>query len=320
MKAIYYDSYGSPDVLRYGELPQPVPQPDQVLVRVRASSVNPVDWKMRQDGPGPLFGPAPLHKIPGCDVAGEVVALGADVTRFPPGARVFGVGDGIPGIGGTAAEYLAVRATSLAYVPNGLSFAEAASVPLGALTSLQGLRDHGQLLSGKRVLILGASGGVGTMAVQIARALGAGEITGTCSPEHAGLVRELGADRTLDYHDDEFLRARSRYDLIFDAAGKSSFTTCAGLLRDRGRFVTTAPKPLVLAADWLASAFTDKKVRLVFATRRGTDLALIAAWLRAGALRPVISRTFPLAETAAAHRLSEQGSGGGAGRIVLEVG
>ncbi len=319
MKAIYYDSYGSPDVLRYGELPQPVPKPDQVLVRVRASSVNPVDWKVRQNGPGPLFGTPPLHKIPGCDVAGEVVALGAEVTRFPPGARVFGLGEGMPGIAGTSAEYLAVNTISLAYIPDGLSFAEAASVPLGALTALQGLRDHGQLLSGERVLILGAAGGVGTMAVQIARALGAGEITGTCSPTHAGLVRELGADRTLDYHDDEFLRARSRYDLIFDAAGKSSFTACAGTLRACGRYVTTAPAPSTLAADWLASAFTDKKVRLVFATRRGPDLGLLAAWLRAGALRPVISRTFPLAESAAAHRLSEQG-GGGAGRIVLEVG
>lgn len=157
------------------------------------------------------------------------------------------------------------------------------------------------------------------MAVQIARALGAGEITGTCSPAHAGLVRELGADRTLDYHGDDYLRAHSRYDLVFDAAGKSSFTACAATLRDRGRYVTTAPQPPTLAADWLASAFTDKKVRLVFTSRSGPDLGLVAGWLRAGALRPVISRTFPLAETAAAHRLGEQG-GGGAGRIVLEVG
>ena len=319
MKAIYYESYGPADVLRYGDQPTPVPGADQVLVRVRASSVNPVDWKVRARA-GALSVVTGRHfpKIPGCDLAGEVVALGANVTRFGVGARVFGLPTGAgPGVGRTNAEFVATSPDGLALIPDNLSFTLAAAVPLGALTALQGLRDHGRLLSGDRVLVTGASGGVGAMVVQIARLLGAGEITGVGSAAHLELVRSLGADRVLDRAAHDFTRDRSRYDLVFDAAGKSSFQASAASLRNRGRFIMVAPDPKAIATGLLASTFTSKKLRVFITRPNGPDMALVAAWLTTGALRPVPGRTFPLAETAAAHRYGEDG--GGTGRLVLAV-
>ena len=320
MKAIYYEAYGAADVLRYGDQPTPVAQADQVLVRVRASSVNPVDWKVRaRAGVLDLVRGAHFPKIPGCDLAGEVVAVGANMTRFGVGARVFGLPSGGPGVGPgtgrTNAEFVAASADGLALIPDQLSFVQAAAVPLGALTALQGLRNHGRLLSGDRVLVTGAAGGVGSLAVQVARLLGAGEVTGVCSPQHQELVRSLGADRVLDRTTHDFTRERSRYDLVFDAAGKSSFGASAASLRDRGRYITIVPDPPAIAKGLLAAAFSSKKFRTFIAWPTGPDMALVAAWLQTGALRPVPGRTFPLAETAAAHRYGE--AGGGTGRMVL---
>ncbi len=322
MKAIYYDTYGPADVLRYGDQPTPVPAADQVLVRVRASSVNPVDWKVRaRAGLLDLVRGRHFPKIPGCDLAGEVVAVGANMTRFGVGARVFGLPSGGPGIGPgtgrTNAEFVAVAADGLALIPDQLSFVEAAAVPLGALTALQGLRNHGRLLSGDRVLVTGAAGGVGALAVQVARLLGAGEVTGVCSPTHQELVRSLGVNRVLDRTTHDFTQERSRYDLIFDAAGHSSFGASAPSLRNQGRFITIVPDPSAIAARLLTAAFTSKKLRTFIAWPKGPDMALVAAWLKMGALRPVPGRLFPLAETAAAHRYGE--AGGGSGRIVLVV-
>ena len=322
MKAVYYESYGPADVLRYGDQPTPVPLADQVLVRVRASSVNPVDWKVRERaGVLSLVTGQHFPKIPGCDLAGEVVGVGANLIRFGVGARVFGLpsaGPGIgPGTGRTNAEFVAASANSLALIPDNLNFEQAASVPLGALTALQGLRNHGRLLSGDRVLVTGASGGVGALAVQIARLLGAGEVTGVCGPTHLELVRSLGVDRVLDRTTHDFTQERSRYDLILDAAGHSSFAASEACLRNGGRFVAVVPDPAAIAAGLLASALTSKKLRIFIAQPNGPDMALVAAWLKIGALRPVVGRVFPLADTAAAHRYGEQG--GGTGRIVLTV-
>ncbi|UOQ50821.1 NAD(P)-dependent alcohol dehydrogenase [Hymenobacter cellulosivorans] len=313
MKAIYFEQYGPAEVLRYGEQPTPTPGADQILVRVHASSVNPVDWKVRA-GSLKLVTGGSFPKIPGRDVAGTVAAVGENVTRFQPGDRVYGMPDGV---GGANAEYAVLPGQAAAFMPEKLSFEQAAAVPLGAITALQGLRDKGQLLSGDRVLINGASGGVGTFAVQLAKALGAGEVTGVCSPDNAELVRSLGADRVLNHHEQDFTQEISRYDLIFDAVAKSSYLASKAALRRNGRYVTTAPDPKDMAAGVLASVFSNKKMSLFVAANRGTDLALISAWLQAGALRPIIAQTFPLPETAAAHRLSEAGRV--AGKIVLTV-
>ncbi|WP_139923396.1 NAD(P)-dependent alcohol dehydrogenase [Hymenobacter sp. DG01] len=314
MNAIYFNEYGPAEVLRYGQLPTPMPQPNQILVRVRASSVNPVDWKIRR-GDLKLITGQKFPKIPGRDVAGEVAAVGANVTRFKPGDRVYGMPN--DGAGNANAEYALLAESVAAFIPEKLSFEEAGAVPLGALTALQGLHDYGQLLSGDRVLINGAAGGVGVFAVQIARALGAGEITGVCGPDNAELVRGLGADRVLNHREHDFTKDLSRYDLIFDAVGKSSFTACQGALRRNGRYVTTTPDPVAVVADKLASAFSTKSAHVFMAKERGTDLALISAWLQAGAIRVVIDKTFPLPETAEAHRYSETGRA--AGKIVLTV-
>lgn len=314
MQAIYFDQYGPADVLRYGDQPTPVPNAGQVLVRVRASSVNPIDWKVRQ-GDLKLLTGTKFPKIPGRDVAGEVAAVGDNVTRFSVGDRVFGMHS--EGVGGANAEYALLSDDAAAFIPEKLSFEEAAAVPLAALTALQALRDKGLLLSGNRVLINGASGGVGTFAVQIAKALGAGEVTGVCGPDNAELVRSLGADRVLNHHEHDFTKDLSRYDLIFDAVGKSSYRASRPALRHKGRYVTTDPNPFDMVTGKLAATVSDKKMNVLLAKDRGTDMALIAAWLQAGAIRPVVAKTFPLPEAAEAHRFSE--SGKAAGKIVLTV-
>lgn len=315
MNAIYFNEYGPADVLRYGEQPTPTPKPTQVLVRVRASSVNPIDWKVRR-GDIKLLTGFGFPMIPGRDVAGEVAAVGSQVVRFAVGDRVYGMADG--GTGGANAEYALLAEPAAAFIPEKLSFEEAGSVPLAALTALQALRDHGQLLSGDRVLINGASGGVGAFAVQLAKALGAGQVTGTASADNLELVRSLGADHALDYEKHDFTKDLSRYDLIFDAAGKSSFVGSQAALRRNGRYVSTDPQPLTVVAGKMAALLTTKSSHVLLADPSGPDLALISAWLQAGTLRATVDKTFPLSETAAAHRYNEEGSS--SGKVVLTVG
>lgn len=314
MQAAYYTEYGSADVLCYGEQPTPVPAASQVLVRVRASSVNPIDWKVRQ-GELKLLTGRQFPKIPGRDAAGEVAAIGSNVTRFRVGDKVYGMADG--GVGGANAEYAVLAEVSAAFIPEKLSMEQAGAVPLAALTALQGLYQHGRLLSGDRVLISGASGGVGSFAVQMARALGAGEITAVCGPANAELVRSLGADRILNYKEHDFTQDHSRYDLIFDAAGKSSFRASKAALRRAGRYVTTIPDPVGLVLGALDAAVSGKRQAMFLASNSGPDMALISAWLQAGTITPIIGRTLALRHLAEAHRLSE--AGGTPGKIVLTV-
>ena len=311
MQAAYYEEYGPASVLKFGPRPTPVPSARQVLVRVYASSVNPVDWKIRR-GDLKLVTGFDFPKIPGRDVAGTVAAVGSEVTRFRVGAAVYGMASGI---GGANAEYALLDEDTGAFKPENLDFTQAAAVPLVALTALQGLRDHAGLLSGDRVLINGASGGVGLLAVQLARALGAGEITGTGGPGHLEAVRAAGADRVLNYQEHDFTRESSRYDVVFDAAGKSSFRASQGCLRNHGRYVTTTPAPGTVVLDALSAAFSNKKQAAFLAKNSGSDLALITAWLTAGTLRPAVDRTFPLRDIAAAHNYSEQGES--SGKVVL---
>ena len=314
MHAAFFEQYGPADVLRYGELPMPVPKANQILVRVRASSVNPVDWKIRRGDLKFITG-TKFPKIPGRDVAGEVAAVGDNVTRFAPGNRVYGMP--ADGVGGANAEYALLAEPTAAFIPEKLSFEEAAAVPLAALTALQALRDKGQLLSGDRVLVNGAAGGVGSFAVQIAKALGAGEVTGVCGPSNQELVGSLGADRVLNYQEEDFTADLSRYDLVLDAAGKSTFIASKNSLRRNGRYITTIPDPAALIAGTAAAAFSNKTLHILLVQQSGPDLALVSAWLQAGTIRAIIDKTFPLQEVAEAHRYNEQGHT--AGKIVLTV-
>lgn len=314
MHAIYYSEYGSADVLRYGELPTPRPKPQQLLVRVHAGSVNPVDWKLRR-GELKLVSGWRFPQVPGRDVAGVVAEVGAAVTAFRPGDRVFGMLDS--GLGGAYAEYAVLSAAVAAPVPAGLSFEEAAAVPLAGFTALQALRDRGRLRPGERVLVNGAAGGVGLLAVQLARLLGAGRVVGVCSARNAALVRSLGADEVIDYQQHDFTRARAAYDLVFDAVASSSYRQSRATLRPGGRYVTTVPNPLDLLLGWPLSVAAGHRLRAVLARSRGRDLRRLADWLAAGQLRAVIDRRFPLAEAAAAQRYSETGRA--VGKIVLTV-
>lgn len=313
MKAIYYTEYGPADVLQYGEQSTPEPQAGKLLVRVRASSINPVDWKIRS-GDLKLVSGFCFPQIPGRDVAGVVEQVGAGVTDFRPGDPVMGMVDTL---GGANAEYAVLPAGVVAALPERLSFAEAAAVPLAGLTALQGLRDRGELAAGQRVLINGASGGVGTLAVPLARLLGAGHVTAVCGTRNVALVRGLGADEVIDYHQHDFTQDHGRYDLIFDAVAGSSYLQSKAALRPGGRYVTTVIDAKDALLGLPLSVFSDRKVKMVLARDRGADMRLLARWLGAGQLRPVVDSTFPLAATAEAHRLSEQGHA--AGKIVLTV-
>jgi NADPH:quinone reductase-like Zn-dependent oxidoreductase len=323
MRAVVYHKYGAPDVLRLEDVEQPVPADDEVLVRVRASSVNPLDWHSLTGTPyitrialGPL---KPRSNRLGVDVAGQVEAIGKDVTGFRPGDEVFGVGSG------AFAEYVCIREDrAVALKPANLSFEEAAAVPVAGVTALQGLRDRGQIQAGQRVLINGASGGVGTFAVQIAKALGA-EVTGVCSTRNVDLVRSIGADHVIDYTHEDFTRADQRYDLMLDVAGSRSWSECGRVLAPQAPLVIVGgPKtnrwigPLghVLRLR-LAASRSSHKVGFFLARVGKADMLALRDLLEAGKVRPVIDRSHPLTETADALRYL--GGGHPQAKVVLTV-
>lgn len=314
MKAVYYEKYGAVDVLQYGEQPKPTVKDDEILVRVHAASVNPVDWKIRDGMMLPITG-LNFPKIPGLDIAGVVAEAGKDVADFMPGDRVFGMIDNY--VGGAYAEYAVITEKVAVPIPDNLNYKQAAAVPLTALTALQALRDKGELAAGEKVLINGASSGVGTFAVQIARALGAGEVTGVCSTEHVELVKSLGADFVVDYTAEDFTKHEGRYDVIFDAVAKTTYIDSKASLRQQGRFVTTVPNPKDFAMGFVLSVFSDKKLSVVMTEDRGKDLRLIKGWIEAAKVTPVIDKVFSLKDAAEAQAYSETGHA--AGKIVLVV-
>ena len=314
MKAIYYEKYGDADVLQYGEQPRPEIKPDQLLVRVYATSVNPVDWKIRSGHLLPVSGLG-FPKIPGRDIAGEVAAVGQDVKTFRPGDRVFGMVES--DMGGAAAEFAVISDKTAVLMPENLNYIQAAAVPLAALTALQALRDKGELAPGDKVLVNGASSGVGSFAVQIAQALGAGEVTGVCGTEHTELVKSLGVEHILDHTKEDFTAAHDRYDLIFDAVAKSTYLSSKESLRANGRYVTTVPNPKDMVLGYALSVFSDKKLKVLLADDKAEDLKLIRSWLETGAVKPIVDREYPLHRAAEAHRYSEDGHA--AGKIVLIV-
>ncbi|MFO7537526.1 MAG: NAD(P)-dependent alcohol dehydrogenase, partial [Chloroflexota bacterium] len=311
MKAIIFTQYGSPDVLQLAEVEKPTPQENQVVVKVQAAAANPLDWhRLRADPFLVRLGDGffkPKNPKLGADLAGIVEAVGRNVTEFKPGDEVFGeIG------GGAFAEYACVHEKQLVLKPANLSFAEAASVPVVGFTALQGLRHAGQIQAGQKVLINGASGGIGTFAVQLAKAYGA-EVTGVCSSRNLELVRSLGADHVVDYTQEDFTRNGRQYDLLYDTVGNRSVADYKRALTPQGSCViagfTTMPRLFEhMLLGPLRSKKGGKKVGMMgTANPNKADLLVIKDLLERGQVVPVIDRSYPLAETAEAIRYLETG-------------
>jgi NADPH:quinone reductase-like Zn-dependent oxidoreductase len=321
MKAIVHERYGRPDVLELRDVDRPVAEDNQVLIRVHASSVNPVEW---YGVTGPYFARIgngmrkPSDVTVGADLAGRVEAIGRDVKDFQPGDEVYGVS------GASWAEYACARADRLALKPAKLSFEEAAAVPIAAITALQGLRDKGQLQPGQKVLINGASGGVGTFAVQIAKALGA-EVTAVCSARNVEQARSLGADRVVDYTQEDFTKIGERHDLMLDIAGSRSFLACRRVLTPEATFVVVGGRmtyrglgPLPhIAGTILKSRGRSQTVTFFVAKITTEDLAFLGELLEAGKVKPVIDRTYQLSE--ASDALAYLGEGHARGKVIITV-
>jgi NADPH:quinone reductase-like Zn-dependent oxidoreductase len=312
MKAIVYHTYGSPDVLKLEEVEKPTPKDDEVLVQVDAASVNASDWRFLRGKPFLArlnFGLLkPKHKILGSDIAGRVEAVGRNVTQFQPGDEVFG--DIFKcGLGGFA-EYVSAREDALEVKPAALTFEEAAVVPLAALAALQGLRDKGHIQAGQKVLIQGASGGVGIFAVQIAKAFGA-EVTAVCSTKNVDMVRSIGADHVIDYTKEDFTKNGQQYDLILAANGYHPIWMYRRALRPRGIYVmsggSTSQLFQALLLGPLISIFGTKKMGGVSSKPDKQDLATLKELLEFGKLVPVIERRYPLSEVPEAISYVEAG-------------
>ena len=301
MKAVVINQYGSTEVLQYQDIEQPQIKPNQLLVKVYAASVNPVDWKIRKGLLKPLTG----NKFPmslGLDVSGEVVAVGDRVTQFKPGDLIYADLGYLPG--GAYAEYAAVSEKAAALKPTNITHEQAAAVPVAGLTALQALRDKGQIKPGYKVLINGCSGGVGSFAVQIAKVLGA-EVTAVCSTKNIELVKSLGADRVIDYTQQDFTQDTVQYDIILDAVGKQSFSRCKNSLTANGVYITTLPTPESLLQSFLTTFIPGKKAKFILANASGKDLAYLKDWIETGKILLIIDRTYPLSQVAAAHAHSE---------------
>ncbi len=320
MKAVMCRSYGSPDVLKIEEVEKPTVSEDGVLVRVHASSVNPAEWYsmvglLIARMPNGLFKP----KDPriGADFAGVVEAVGSKVTDFKPGDEVYG------GRNGAFAEYVNVR-NAVVRKPANVSFEEAAAVPTAAITALQGLRDHGKIQAGQKVLINGAAGGVGTFAVQIAKAFGA-EVTGVTSTKNVELIRSLGADHVIDYTKDDFTQSGQRYDLLFDIAGNRTWKEYKRVLAPTANFVIVGAKkgnPVIgplshVLKIKLAAIGASQKVSFFIAQFNREDLSILRDMIEAGKIKPVVEKVYPLAQVVEA--MSHLGTGHAQGKIVLNV-
>jgi NADPH:quinone reductase-like Zn-dependent oxidoreductase len=293
MKAAVYSKAEAGKVLEIRDLDQPLPKDNEVVLRVRAASVNPLDWRMKTERPG-------------VDVAGEIVAVGKHVTQFKPGDAVFGGGKG------AFAEYACARESKLAPKPEDVSFEQAASVPIAGLTALQALRDKAHLQAGQKVLINGATGGIGTFAVQIAKSFGA-HVTGVCSTKNVELVRSLGANRVIDYTREDFTEDGERYDLLLDNVGNRKLSAMKRVLRPTGKCVITgAPKKMSAVFTWLLKVFARslllrENFKFFIANINRDDLTTFGELITAAKVTPVIDRRYPLGETADAMAYAEEG-------------
>jgi NADPH:quinone reductase-like Zn-dependent oxidoreductase len=313
MKAVVFNRYGSAEVLEYREMPKPTPSPNELLVKVKASSINPVDWKIRRGDLKLLSGFSFPHQL-GCDFAGVVEAVGAQGESFTVGDEVYGFIN--PLQGGTYAEYIRVAATAVAPKSNQMSFFQAAAIPVAGLTAMQALCDLGQLRPGMKVLVNGASGGVGTFALQIAKALYA-EVTGVCSTPNLELVQRLGADRVIDYTEQDFMAENREYDIIFDAVGKRSFVECQNNLSPEGTYITTLPT-LENLVPLVGSLFLPgKKAKTILVQSRPRDLQAFNRLMELEKMEVIIDQVYPLSQAAEAHRYSETERA--VGKIILST-
>lgn len=326
MNAIVQRAYGVPNVLEYATVDRPVPGADEVLVKVRAASVSKGDvhlltgtpYLIRLMGYGLL---RPKHVVPGQSVAGIVEAVGGDINSLQPGDEVYGE---VPH--GGFAEYVCAPAEKFAPKPSALSFAQAAAVPDSGMTALQGLRDVGQLQPGQAVLVNGASGGVGTFAVQIAKAMGA-KVTAVCSTRHVDLLRSLGADEVVDYTSRDFAQLDRRYDVVLDLVGNRTLADCRRVLNSRGVFVSCAGSPgdkWIGPVVWMlkvvvTGALSSQKMAPFIMEPRREDLLVLNEWIAAGAIKPVVERQYPLAQTAAAFGHVVEGHAQGKTVIAVEI-
>ena len=322
MKAIVYHEYGSPDVLKCEEIEKPTAGDDEVLIRVRAAAVNPLDRHFMRGEPYPVRAMTGLIKPkatrPGVDLAGQVEAVGRNVTQFQPGDEVFG------GSRGAFAEYVCAYENKLVQKPANLTFEQAAAVPVAALSALQGLRGKGRIQPGQKVLINGAAGGVGTFAVQIAKSFGA-DVTGVCSTKSADVVRSIGADQVIDYTREDFTKSGQRYDLIFDCVGNRSLSDLRRAMTPKGTYVVVGGP----AGRWigplapslkalLVSPFVSQDLVTFTASINKEDLVVLKELIEAGKVTPVIDKCYTLSEAPEAMRHLEEGHARGKIVITLE--
>ena len=323
MKAIVRDTYGSAGVLELRDIDKPEIGDDEVLVRVRAAGVDQGVWHVMTGLPYPIrlagYGlRAPKTPVLGADVAGVVEAVGNDVTRFQPGDEVFGIAKG------SYAQYARARADRLAPKPANLSLEQAAVVAISGLTALQAVRDHGRVESGQKVLVIGASGGVGTYAVQLAKAFGA-EVTGVCSTTKVDIVRSIGADHVIDYTRDDFAAGEQRYDVVVDIGGNSSLSRLRRALTRKGTLVIAGGET---DGRWLGgsdrqvralllSPFVGQKLGTFVSRENHEDMIVLKELIEAGKVTPVIDRTYPLSEVSAAIRYMREGRA--RGKLVITV-
>lgn len=325
MKAICYCDYGTAEVLRLEDWEKPVPGEHQMLVKVRAASVNPLDWHFIRGTPYLMRMGAGLRKPAvtrvGVDFSGTVEQVGPNVTAFKPGDEIFG------GRNGAFAEYIVVRDEgAVTFKPANITFEQAAGVPIAAVTALQGLRDRGQVQPGMKVLINGASGGVGTFAVQIAKALGA-QVTGVCSGRNTEMVRSLGADDVIDYTKEDFTRRDVKYDIILDNVGNRTIGDVRRVLAPEGKFIVIGGGgpdsgnwigPMLLPLKTLfMGPFVSQKMGMMIAALNAADLATLGEMMQSGKVTPVVDRTYPLSETADAIRYLEEGHA--RGKVIITM-
>lgn len=319
MKAVIYEQYGTPEVLELREIEKPTPKDDEVLIKVVAASVTPLDWHFLTGKPyiarlmaGLL---KPKYNILGVDVAGRVEAVGSDFQQFQPGDEVFGLSF----ISGAFAEYLCAPKSEIQMVlkPESISFEHAAAIPYVGYTALVCLRDLGEIQSGQEILINGASGGVGTHAVQMAKSFGA-EVTGVCSTRNLDMVRSIGADHVVDYTQEDFTETDKRYDLIFDAVRKRTFSDCKRALKPEGIYVTTEFSPsLMLQKQWVSITGSQKLIPLPIMKPDNQLILDLKELLESGEVTPVIDRRYTLAEVPEA--LAYLGKGHARGKIIIDI-